>query len=111
MPELAYKPDSVPLRAVVIYLERWLPNISMQPTREVRLLRRGRGSRPALAGLSSLLGLAPGGGCLAISVARYAGGLLHLLFTLTGSLGDLGRFVSVALSTGYPVRVLPGTVP
>jgi hypothetical protein len=38
--------------------------------------------------LSSLLGLAPGGGCLAACIAAGAGGLLHRLFTLalTGSL-------------------------
>ncbi len=30
-----------------------------------------------------LLGLAPGGGCLAARVATDAGGLLHHLFTLT----------------------------
>ena len=31
----------------------------------------------------SLLGLAPGGGCLAADIAADAGGLLHHLFTLT----------------------------
>ena len=33
---------------------------------------------------SSLLGLAPGGVCLAIPVSRDAGGLLHHRFTLAG---------------------------
>ncbi len=31
----------------------------------------------------SLLGLAPGGGCLAVPIAGRAGGLLHRLFTVT----------------------------
>jgi hypothetical protein len=35
---------------------------------------------------SPLLGLAPGGGCLAARVAAHAGGLLHRLFTITPSL-------------------------
>ncbi len=34
---------------------------------------------------SLLLGLAPGGGCLAARVATDAGGLLHHLFTITGA--------------------------
>jgi hypothetical protein len=33
--------------------------------------------------LSSLLGLAPGGGCLAARITADAGGLLHHLFTVT----------------------------
>jgi len=35
-----------------------------------------------------LLGLAPGGGYLTASIAAYAGGLLHRLFTLTPSLSN-----------------------
>jgi hypothetical protein len=35
---------------------------------------------------SLLLGLAPGGGCLAARVTTCAGGLLHHLFTFTPSL-------------------------
>lgn len=34
---------------------------------------------------SSLLGLAPGGGYLAICITTDAGGLLHHLFTITPS--------------------------
>ena len=34
---------------------------------------------------SSLLGLAPGGGCLATHITVDAGGLLHRLFTITTS--------------------------
>ncbi len=65
----------------------------------------GRGPRHCL-----LLGLAPDGGCLAIAVTCYAGGLLHHLFTLTPGLRR-GRFVSVARSTSRLARVLPGIVP
>jgi len=35
--------------------------------------------------VSPLLGLAPGGGCLAARVTTSAGGLLHHLFTITGA--------------------------
>src|SRR4026208_1769145 len=44
---------------------------------------------------SSLLGLAPGGGYLAIRITTDAGGLLHHLFTITPRFA--GLFVSVAL--------------
>src|SRR6185503_9755440 len=48
---------------------------------------------------SSLLGLAPGGGYLAICITTDAGGLLHHLFTLTPPTLARGRSrpVSVAL--------------
>src|SRR5262245_13692496 len=48
---------------------------------------------------SSLLGLAPGGGYLAICITTDAGGLLHHLFTLTPPprRGWRSRPVSVAL--------------
>jgi len=49
--------------------------------------------------VSSLLGLAPGGGYLAACIAAGAGGLLHLLFTITA----LRRLsVSVARSGKFP---------
>jgi hypothetical protein len=49
--------------------------------------------------VSSLLGLAPGGGYLAACITANAGGLLHRLFTLTA----LQRLsVSVALSGKLP---------
>ena len=69
--ESAYKPDSVPIRrsATVIYLGQTSPSASLRPTWEI-----GRVTR-------SLLGLAPGGVCLAVPVARHAGGLLHHRFT------------------------------
>jgi len=57
-----------------------------------------------------LLGLAPGGGCLAVDIAAGAGGLLHHLFTLASKACALRRSFSVALSPGYPDRVLPGTM-
>jgi len=47
---------------------------------------------------SSLLGLAPGGGYLAIHITADAGGLLHHLFTITLTpCGVSWLFVSVAL--------------
>jgi len=54
--------------------------------------------------LSSLLGLAPSGGCLAAHITASAGGPLHHLFTLTG----IRRYVSVALSGRLPH---PGSYP
>src|SRR5512141_1880790 len=45
---------------------------------------------------SSLLGLAPGGGYLAICITADAGGLLHHLFTITPAILP-GLSVSVAL--------------
>jgi hypothetical protein len=47
---------------------------------------------------SSLLGLAPGGGYLAICITANAGGLLHHLFTITPHSCEMSwLFVSVAL--------------
>lgn len=75
--------------------------------------KRAASRRPKTA--SSLLGLAPGGGCLAARIAADAGGLLHHLFTiatLTASHGEKGagrQSVSVALFRQVtPPRVLPG---
>ncbi len=96
---------SLLMEVVIIYLGRRLPAASRGlpggcPERE------GTGRPPDAP--SRLLGLAPDGGCLAASVTRRAGGLLHHLFTLT----DLSRrSLSVALSAGRPARVLPGVVP
>jgi len=75
-----------------------------RPTRGLRTSspRRGRVSLPAPR---PLLGLAPGGVCLAGPVARAAGELLLHLFTLTGSwllATSFRRYVSVALSVGSP---------
>jgi hypothetical protein len=55
--------------------------------------RRAVSRRPQTT--SPLLGLAPGGGYLAICITANAGGLLHHLFTITAPEGRL--FVSVAL--------------
>ena len=41
------------------------------------------GTKARRAASSSLLGLAPDGGCLATDVTTRAGGLLHHLFTIT----------------------------
>ena len=61
-----------------------------RPTREL--------GRTALE--RSLSGLAPGGVCLATTVTRRAGGLLHHRFTLTAP--ESGGLFSVALSLGLP---------
>ncbi len=77
----------------------------------------GRGAAPAPPRAPRpLLGLAPGGGCHAPERCRPAGGLLPHLFTLASMApgktpGRIGGLFSVALSTGRPVRVLPGTLP
>ena len=76
--------------------------------------------------LLSLLGLAPGGGCLATRITASAGGLLHHLFTLAergdsiveSSLGPFSILYSrssVVIFCGpiqrvTPFRVLPGAV-
>ena len=58
--------------------------------------RRAVSHRPQT--ISPLLGLAPGGGYLAICITANAGGLLHHLFTITTSpKGRKQLFVSVAL--------------
>ncbi|MCW2837124.1 MAG: hypothetical protein JWQ15_1238 [Marmoricola sp.] len=63
-----------------------------RPTREL--------GRTALK--HSLFDLAPGGVCLAATVPRRAGGLLHHRFTLTGAPRSPGGLFSVALSRGSP---------
>ena len=57
--------------------------------------RRAVSHRPQT--ISPLLGLAPGGGYLAICITADAGGLLHHLFTITLHPKVEGLFVSVAL--------------
>jgi hypothetical protein len=78
----------------------------VQPTQDFDL-RTGREA----SSLLSLLGLAPGGGCLAACIAAGAGGLLHTqrfsglcrLFTLTEHRQAMHRrFVSVARSDRLP---------
>ncbi len=46
---------------------------------------KGCEQHPIRIRISLLLGLAPGGGCLAVDITVNAGGLLHHLFTLTRS--------------------------
>ena len=59
-----------------------------------------------------LLGLAPGGGCLAARIAASAGGLLHRLFNLTPlpEGGDAVCFCGPIRKVA-PARVLPGAAP
>jgi len=61
--------------------------------------------------VSSLLGLAPGGGCLAARIAADAGGLLHRLFTLAAlrrQSVSVALFRQVAPSRDFPGAVLCG---
>jgi hypothetical protein len=91
---LACKPRSVPRRQPVYGLTAFIPRacgwaiISLGRRVTARLKQPTRGSegtsRPLdPEGPSPLLGLAPGGGCLAAAIAGRAGGLLRHLFTLT----------------------------
>jgi hypothetical protein len=72
-----------------------LPEAGSTHRREERMRRRAVSHRPQT--ISPLLGLAPGGGYLAICITADAGGLLHHLFTITLHLKVEGLFVSVAL--------------
>ncbi len=68
-------------------------HLSVQPTRN---------SNDA-SSVSSLLGLAPGGGCLAARIAANAGGLLHRLFTMTqGGCLFLWPCPASYLAPGFP---------
>ena len=84
----------------IIYLGPSVAAGLKRPTRD----SNGAGSS------SPLLGLAPDGGCLAGPIAGAAGGLLHHRFTLASDSRPRWS-VSVALSAGFPARVLPGTLP
>ena len=66
--------------------------------------RTGRPRTPAQEGPRgpSLLDLAPGGVCRAVTVTRHAGGLLHHRFTLAVGASTGGGLFSVALSRGSP---------
>ncbi len=73
-----------------------LPGAGLSHKRERHMRRRAVSHRPQT--ISPLLGLAPGGGYLAICITADAGGLLHHLFTITTSPKRMeGLFVSVAL--------------
>lgn len=131
--EPTYKPRSVPRRSRFTGLAALLPEtaawaiIYLGPRVAAGLKRPTRGSRgtsrPPSRRNSPLLGLAPGGGCLAAGIAADAGGLLHHLFTLTSAVrAPRGRaFPDVEavvfcgpipgpILTDGPARVLPGTV-
>ena len=70
--------------------------------------RRAVSHRPQT--ISSLLGLAPGGGYLATRITARAGGLLHHLFTITFTPKGGRLFVSVALIRQVtPYSVFPST--
>jgi hypothetical protein len=88
-PRPAYKPHSVCRPTVcpaTIYLGRKSPCTSSSPPGTRRLQAKGTSSTStSLRRPLSLLGLAPGGGCLAARIAADAGGLLHHLFTLAPS--------------------------
>src|SRR5690606_3201254 len=92
------KPRSVQGRSapwVVIYLECVLPRISSS------LPGTGNGA----SSTSSLLGLAPGGVCLAARVTTRAGALLPHRFTLAAAPGQARRRQSASLlhySVGFP---------
>ncbi len=73
------RPISRVLSWAIIYLGRRLPAASS----DLPGTRTGRAAPRPPKRVSSLLGLAPGGGCLAAAVTSDAGGLLHHLFTLT----------------------------
>src|SRR6478672_5227104 len=55
----------------------------------------------------SLSGLAPGGVCLATTVARRAGGLLHHRFTLTPARGQRRSVLCGTDPAGHPGWALP----
>ena len=93
---LVYKPHSVqwtPLRGPLVQSSLWarchhlarcsLPGTGLSHKRERHMRRRAVSHRPQT--ISSLLGLAPGGGYLATRITACAGGLLHHLFTITPS--------------------------
>jgi len=104
---LACKPHSVLLK-VPVYARRLRPGLFAWTVISLCSLP---GIDHEASSFSSLLGLAPGGGCLAARIAADAGGLLHHLFTLTAL---RRRSVSVALirqvspSRGFPGAVLSG---
>ena len=58
-----------------------LPGAGSSHKREEHMRRRAVSHRPQT--ISPLLGLAPGGGYLAVCITADAGGLLHHLFTIT----------------------------
>ena len=79
---MAYKPHSVKYWFPV-YTLRLLPGPHAWAIISLSSLP---GTNNEAGRFSSLLGLAPDGGCLAARIAADAGGLLHRLFTMTLSL-------------------------
>ena len=107
LPRPVYKPHSV--------RQANLPRRSSILARRLRLARAAypelteTSSLPGRNAHLSLLGLAPDGGCLAAPVARRAGGLLHHLFTLTGS--SLQMEAPLAVFLCGPIRQVTGARP
>jgi hypothetical protein len=100
----AYKPHFV-RRPAPVYARRFHPG-----PRAWAVISLGGlpGTAHDASRVSSLLGLAPGGGCLAARIAADAGGLLHRLFTLAAL---RRQSVSVALFRQVtPSRDFPGAV-
>ncbi len=81
------RPISRVLSRAVIYLGRRLPAVSSG----LPGAWTGRAAPCPPKWASPLLGLAPGGGCLAVRVATDAGGLLHHLFTITVEQSQMSR--------------------
>ena len=86
-----YKPHSVQWITPSVQSSLWaarrraarcsLPGAGSSHRRDEHMRRRAVSHRPQT--ISPLLGLAPGGGYLAICITANAGGLLHHLFTIT----------------------------
>ena len=107
-PEPADKPDSVPPRGGSHLSGMRVAAQLEQPTRS----SEGTGRSLFPGGNLLLLGLAPGGVCLAGTVARPAGGLLHRRFTLTPRPMGAGRYAfCCTVPSGHPAWPLASTVP
>ena len=94
---LAYKPHFVQ-RRIPVYTRSFAEALDMGLLPGARAwaiisLSSLPGTGNEAGSLSSLLGLAPGGGCLAARIAADAGGLLHRLFTITSAHGRGSLFL------------------
>ena len=128
-PRLVYKPHSVqrlrPANGVITPVQSSLWAVRRRAARcslpgagflhgwREHVRRRAVSHRPQT--ISPLLGLAPGGGYLAICITANAGGLLHHLFTITAPGGAAVCFcgpfpAGSRLSAASPSRVLSDAV-
>lgn len=104
--KLAYKPHSVRapgargdhLSRVAVAGNLMQPTRAFDGTSSPAAVPDSCESCPAFA----LLGLAPGGVCLASAITDAAGGLLHHRFTLAGRNFQQAMHFSVALAVGLP---------